>query len=153
MASLAECLCAELCEDGPEPCFCGVLPGDAYIAEYVGNCADKCGSAWVRLVAAYPSVTAGQPDQEVRRCGTSLGLEIEVGVLRCAPAPDSRGEPPPPGAVLAAADQQFADMILMRKVISCCPELQAFDYVLGTYTPAGPQGGLVGGLWTVGVAF
>jgi hypothetical protein len=153
LASLAECLCAAVCEgDNPEPCFCGVMPGENWIAEYAGDCRDKCGSAWVRLGAAYPSVTAGEADTRPHNCGASIGVDIEVGIVRCAPVPNSVGEVDP-AKVLASAQQQAEDILTMWRAISCCPEVTKRDYILGQYSPVGPQGGLMGGIWTLAVTF
>jgi len=154
LEDLAECLCAQIHEDGsPELCFCGIMPGDGFVAEYAGDCNDRCGAAYVRLTQAYPSVTAGQPDVTRNNCGASLGIDIEIGIIRCAPMPNSRGEAPPPAEVLAAARQQSKDILTMRKAVLCCNELKAHDYIMGTYTPVGPQGDALGGFWTLAVTF
>jgi hypothetical protein len=38
-------------------------------------------------------------------------------------------------------------MLAMRRAVVCCRESK--DWVMGTYTPLGPEGGVVGGIWLV----
>jgi hypothetical protein len=38
-------------------------------------------------------------------------------------------------------------MMVMRRAVACCPG--STDWILGAYVPTGPQGGLVGGYWTL----
>jgi hypothetical protein len=35
----------------------------------------------------------------------------------------------------------------MRRAVACC--LNSKDWILGGYAPLGPQGGVVGGVWTL----
>jgi hypothetical protein len=155
MVSLAACLCEQAAEDGsPEMCFCGVLPGDTVVADYVGEgCSDSvCGMAWVRLITAYPASGVGVVNENIGNCGSQLGIEIEIGMLRCFPAPEDDGEPPAKEEMLAASAQQTDDMFTMLKAISCCDSLSSKDYVLSAYTPAGPMGLVYGGTFTVMLA-
>lgn len=148
LATLATCLCAQITTDGgPEPCFCGVVPGDAVVQDYAGNCVDLCGMAWVRLVSLYPASGVGFIDENAGNCASELGLEIEIGLMRCAEMPDDRGNPPTDAALLRSVELQTAGALTMRRAILCCPSLSPKDYKLGPYAPAGPMGGLVGGTW------
>jgi hypothetical protein len=156
---LAACLCAELTKDGaagPDLCFCGVLPGEIVVAD-VGaeeNCDNGCGMAWTRIVSAYPAQTVGEVAVEPNTCGANLGVDIEVGILRCYQLPDN-GDPPSPEVLAAAAARQADDMMSMYRAVKCCEALQEFgiDYLLGIFTPSGPLGGVVGGTWTLSVIF
>lgn len=145
--AIAACLCAEVNADD-SLCFCGVLVGDSAY-DVSGECDDtKCGQAWVRLVQAYVSSSVGEADLTVNNCGKALGLDIEMGVLRCFPI---QAEAPSEEDLITISDKQIEDMEAMRRAILCC---DAFDaVVLSAYEPVGPlgQGGFVGGVWTFSV--
>jgi hypothetical protein len=72
-------------------------------------------------------------------------------VLRCAPAPDNRGQVDPV-AVTNSALQATLDAAAMREAIACAPTLNTKDRasLLGRYDPQGP-GDCVGGTWQVTV--
>lgn len=146
MTELAGCLCREIHDSGmAEPCFCGVMPGDRVALDYVGNCEDRDGMAWVRLVASYPSTGIGTLSITPNNCGSSMSVDLEVGIIRTAPMMAEDGEPPDEAAQLAAVDQQMTDMMTMFKAISCCPALDSYAYIAGIYKPMGPQGYALGG--------
>lgn len=147
LTDLATCLCSQIVVDGlPDVCFCGVIPGEAASAMYTGDCTKKCGMAWVRLMSAYPAAGVGIPSEQVGNCGSGMGYDVEVGMLRCTPIGEAT-TPPTPGQLLGAAELQHADMMVIRKAIACCPG--STDWRLSTYAPMGPGGGLVGGFWVV----
>lgn len=157
LTDLAACLCAELTPEGadaPNLCFCGVIAGDLpYDAMGVGCDGnpyedDNCGQAWVRLVNAYPSTQVGVADVEPRNCANAVGFDVEIGVVRCFPI-EERGGAVSDIEMLSAVQQQVEDMYAMQRAILCCGALE--DYVLGQYLPSGPEGGLVGGVWTLSV--
>jgi len=148
LEELASCLCAQVEADGlPAVCFCGVVPGLEIALDYQGDCADACGMAWVRLVALYPSTSIGQPSEQPGNCSLMLGLDIEIGMVRCASGMDEAGTPPTAGQLLADTELQVADALAMRKALLCCHNSK--DFLLGPYAPYGPAGGMVGGAWTV----
>lgn len=149
LASLAECLCAQVSADGlPGLCFCGLVPGEVPAIEYLDNCeGDDCGMAWVRLIAVAPITGVGVVNATVNNCNSSLGFDAEVGIMRCAPVGSEDGEPPPAEAMLAAVDLQVADMMAMFRAIACCEALG--EFIIESYAPIGPEGGAVGGFWTL----
>jgi hypothetical protein len=147
LQALAACLCAQITEENaPKTCFCGVVPGSAAIADYAGDCESLNGMAWVRLVNSYPAVGVGVQDETPGSCGTSLGFDIEMGMLRHWPI---QAEPKDEAETLAATQLQLDDMMLMRRAVACCDALGGKDYSLGQYLPIGPLGDLVGGSWTI----
>lgn len=152
LVDLAACLCAELTDDGEfDLCFCGVMPGQQFAQDYLWGCDNgNCGAAWVRLITAYPADGVGEPAEEPQGCRNSLGIDIEIGVIRCIEQP-ADGEAPTEAMLAAAAVLQMADLMAVRKMLACCSTLQDFDYALGTYTPSGPQGAITGGRWTLSV--
>jgi len=146
---LADCLCEQIVASGaPETCFCGIVPGDAAVAEYGGDCSKKCGVAWIRLASVYPSVSIGQPYDEPKNCAAGLGATIEVGIMRCTPV-GTGDQPPSPNQLLDATELQMVDATTMRRAVVCCPGSD--DMILGTYTPLGPAGGMLGGAWSLSV--
>ncbi len=152
--ALAACLCAEIQdpENGvPDVCFCGVIPGDAAVAQYAGNCKDKCGMAWVRLASAYPANAPGIILTEASTCTTGMGADIEIGMLRCMTVGDERGNMPSPQEQTDAFELQMADLMVMWKAILCCNAFPGKDILLSQYQPAGPEGGLVGGTFTISI--
>lgn len=143
--ALAACLCEQL-GGQDNMCFCGVLVGETTIADYIGDCED-CGMAWVRVSAMYPAVGVNLPSTLPNNCNAMLGVDIEIGVLRCISVGASDGSPPTAAEMLASAQEVSDDALAMRRAVICCPA--DIDYVLGTYSPIGPQGGIVGGTWNL----
>lgn len=146
LEALAACLCAQILADGtPQPCFCGVLPGAEFPIK-MANCRNdnQNGVAYVRLINTYPSVSVGQAFIEPMNCKTMTGLDIEIGIWRCYPL-SRDGSNPPPDVMLEAARLSYADERTMRRAISCCDWADPQDFVVGTYIPQGPAGGLLGG--------
>lgn len=127
-------------------CFCGVIPGDSAAIEYAGECGEADGMAWVRIAQAYPATGVGLAAQRPGVCGVGTGYDIEVGSMRSITVTE---EAPEATEVLAWVEQQDADMNALRRAIQCGVVLNQKDYILGNFTPIGPQGGMVGGAWTV----
>ena len=149
LADLATCLCAQiLTDDLPQVCFCGVVPGEEVALDYVGDCADACGMAWVRLSTAYPSVSIGQPAGIPGNCTMGIGVEIEMGIVRCLDVGEG-STPPEPTSLTASAVLQVADMMAMWRALHCCQN--AKDFIIGQYAPIGPEGGVVGGTLPLGI--
>lgn len=152
LTDLAACLCVQIEEDGsPGTCFCGVISGEMATADYLTDCDTRDGMAWVRLANSYPTTALGIVSEESDNCGSILGVDIEIGVLRHHPieGPDGNGEPPTPEQMAETADQQIKDMLSMKRAVKCCSALPRKNYILGMYTPIGPRGGVVGGAWSL----
>lgn len=149
LTTLAACLCEQIDKsDDPPTCFCGVIPGDVAVGEYAGDCDDVCGMAWVRLVSAYPATGVGVPNDTVGNCSASLGMDIELGIMRCHPVHED-GSGMTDGELAEVTRLQTSDMMTMWRAVVCCDALNTKDYILSGYTPMGPMGGLVGGAFTV----
>lgn len=141
---LATCLCSQVITDALPPlCTCGVMPGLQVALDYAGDCDDACGMGWVRLVGSYPSTAPSVRSERPGNCVFGLGLEVEMGVVRCFNVGDGQN-PPDPEDLSAAAFLQTSDMLAMYRAVACCR--QSKDFVIGTYAPSGPEGGLVGGV-------
>lgn len=149
LAALLDSLTAEFRAAGLHEDLCSmtIQPGAIVPADY-GDCG---GMAWVRLASSNPTVSFPTGDLTINNCAYSLAHVVEVGAFRAGPLPEQVGG----GVVLPtdeeqfeAARMQFADMAAMRRAITKAP----IDYkILGTYQPIGPQGGVLGGTWTVTV--
>jgi hypothetical protein len=144
LTGLAACLCAELEvaadeSDIPKPQMCTVLPGAAVAFDYC----DNGGMAYSRLVGIEPIVTSAG------RCAVEFSVTVEIAILRCAPMIGEEGELPTEAEQLAASMLQNFDMGLLHKVLTCCAVPASFtDQTLGPFTPIGPDGGCIGGVWS-----
>lgn len=145
LVRLQQCLCETLTARGlmPGDCFCGILPGDQVAYDY------SSGMAWVRLVNEYPTTVFPQIDNTPRTsCAADLAATIEVGVMQCAPTLTGSGGLPTYADQFEATRLQMATKRAMHQAIVCCGFENA---VLGQYSPQGPQGGLVGGIWLIDI--
>lgn len=139
---------AELAKrDLPGVCDGAVMPGAETAFD---QCGGECpGLWWVRVGSLFPSLTFPQPDiVSHERRPVILAQQYEVGLVRAIELPDN-GEAADIETLTASARLQHADMRALLKVI--CDYFRAHDtpFVIGNYTPYGPQGFCVGGSWTV----
>lgn len=152
-ADLSDCLCQALAEaGGPSLCFCGVMPGN--VVDFGLAMGGKCdgGMAWVRISQIFPSTVFPEPDTDTAHCSTLLAAVIEVGVSRpVILGTDKRN--PTLDELTWATRLQLSDMSAMRRAIRCCVAGSNVDftYLMGDYAPDGPDGGLLGGTWTLTV--
>jgi len=144
LEAIADCLCNQITSDGlPPVCYCGVMPGSIAVADRVGNCGDVCGMAWVRLDQMYPAVTVGVPSGDPGNCQRGLGLDIELGILRCFPTEPTDQE------LFSSTELQILDAETLFRAVTCCPAIPQMDCVVAPYTPLGPDGGTVGGTLSI----
>lgn len=155
LVAIKNCLSAQIVTDGLcDVAFCGIVPGEAAAGDYF-----QCGSstlngmAWVRLSTSYMASSVGQADLSIGNCTKEIGVDIEIGIMRCAALASVSGSPPKPSVVHEAAAQQLADMETLFRTVTCCPEVSSRDYVIGSYAPLGPEGGIVGGILTISLIF
>lgn len=144
MVQMQQCLCETLTERGlmPGDCFCGILPGEQAVWDY------SDGLAYVRLVDSYPSTTFPSANTTPSvSCSAMLVATLEVGLLQCMPI-NADGSPLSQEQSTEVSRLQMAGMRAIQQAIACC-DLPLV--VLGSYTPQGPQGGLVGGFWQINV--
>lgn len=143
LTSLAACLKVTLEDAGVPPCWNGVMGGDAVPID-MGGCKDgRCGQSWTRLGSGYPATVVGQQNVSPSNCDQPLGYDVEMGVMRCVRV-DKEGRPVDP---TGAARVQLQDMMLMRRAIFCCDDIDPTGVVLNSYQPSGPLGGMQGGTW------
>jgi hypothetical protein len=128
---------------------------------------DECcdGFLYVRLITMYP--TAGGPNspfpnQDVRPGNCKplmMASQLGIGVLRCASTVDDGGRAPTAATLTAEARGMTMDASLVLTAIKCCvadmvtsADSWVEQALLGSWLPAGPEGGCVGGEWTLTVA-
>jgi hypothetical protein len=122
---------------------CGTASGDAE------------GQAWVAVQRVYPSDRFPTQTADAHRCiPMGYGVELLVGVLRCASVVDDSGRAPSADAVTADAIKTSRDRQLTLEAITCCliDDDDPGVYRLGAWEPLGPNGGCVGGQWRLDVA-
>lgn len=146
---LHSCLCATFETNGPPLCFCGVVPGSEVALEYQGDCDDRCGMAWIKVLAIYPAKVLGAVATDPNNCLMGLGVDLEIGAMRCLPVGDADGTPPSTEELREATEQQVKDMLSVREAMICCQG--ATEWIMGATNPFGPAGGTVG--FTVEVNF
>lgn len=141
LLDLRSCLCNELAVSAPEQslCLCSVVPG---VPDFAGVVNGK-GQAWVRLVSVFPSSSPPAVDTTMTNCDAPLAATVEVGVVRCSPVAGTRQVPQ--DAWEASAELVMSDMMAIYRAI-CCTGRTIYR---SSYTPYGPQGGVVGGFWSI----
>lgn len=100
-----------------------------------------CSQVWVRVMQVVPASS----DSWGGDCATVMRLDLEVGVLRCIEIPDG-GEAPTASDVLVAAAQAMDDMKAIYCAAMSCEVWASIE--VGQWSPTGPLGGQVGGIWT-----
>jgi hypothetical protein len=137
------------------PCILTVMPGSAVAFDYCNQC--EQGMAWVR-VAEVTQVLAADQTSTGQRCATAWEATVEVGMIRGAklPTEDALGMLKLPDAIeqFNMADLQFEEMGVMFKALCTVEFEKAVGPAVATsYSPVGPEGGCVGGVWlaTVGL--
>lgn len=132
----------------PTVCASDVVPGVQYAYDF---CSDESeGVAWVRVATIFPSSTFPLQDLTYSQLPVTLAQQYEVGLIRQAPVA-ANGEPPDGTDLAASAELTLADAAALAAVI--CSVLSGLDrgFLLDRWLPVGPDGGVVGGLWTVTV--
>lgn len=150
LAELLECLTAQIKAKGLEDQYCSITvqPGNAVVFDFGEDCA---GTAWVRLVSANPTAAFPTPDVSVNNCAYTLAFTVEVGMIGPAPQLDeAMGEYIVPGDVemFEASMRQLAEMQMIYDAIRSA---DIPEKIVGDYAPQGPEGGVLGGTWTVTV--
>lgn len=154
---------AKVLEDAGRPVgLAHLVPG---VLPAWDNCCEGAGQAYLRVIEVYPTAGSGQPptpfpqrDTMQRGVGAGggcsinlLALHLGLGVIRCAHSVDDHGNPPTAAEMTSDAAGMLDDMGLLLEVIT-----QVFTahkalpkVIVGSWTPRGPEGGCVGGEWTL----
>ena len=148
LAELLEQLSAQIRAKGREDRYCSVTiqPGNAVVFDFAEECS---GTAWVRLVSANPTVAFPAADTNLNTCAYTLAFNVEVGMLGPAPMIDeSMGQYilPSDTELFDASMRQMEEMQMMHEALRRADIPQK---IIGDYSPQGPEGGVLGGIWTV----
>lgn len=141
---LLGCLCTKV----EEACFCGIVTGAQLYPVDACLCGAKgCGTAWVRLDSAFPSSTFPNVDNTVTFCHGPLAYRFHIGVMRCVPGLDAKGNPPTAAQLLPSSQQIMEDADMLMEVARCCfGELHRKQVLTGPWVPLGqPDGNCAGG--------
>ena len=153
LLELLDCVCEEVSTHGQGPvCWCGLYPGSQVAWDYCGACSeDICGMAFVRPGVANPYEFFPGGTDDIT-CQKPIAYSIEVGIVRCAPTMTEDGEPPSAADMTESTLGLMQDMWALHRAIRCCNEnWTGFDaaVAINQWIPQGPEGGCVGGSWTI----
>lgn len=148
-ADLAQCICLALKDEGRGDEVwegeCCVRPGAEVAWD---SCCDNGGQAWVVLKNGFPTTIFPIPDPmtsetSCARGTVSLGLNFEVGVLRCVCWDQCDCD-----TAEANASKLFGDLQAVLRGINCCFSAADDDCDLGWrlngFEMVGPEGGCGG---------
>lgn len=118
----------------------------------------RCGYAWVRVDALYPTSEADFPGpltDTQPQCGLTWGMRFEMGIKRCI---DDPTQPISPERWQQFQTYTMIDLASLRQAVCCYIGRNAPPggppvpdrYSIGEFAPAGPEGLCVG--WTVEVS-
>jgi hypothetical protein len=106
------------------------------------------GQLWVGHLtdtAGWPALTS-----DPITCATPFAVSIELGIVRCAQSKLTDVVLIPAAATLTAdARQQEEDRQALKNAWQCCWGVSGKDLLPPIWTPINPQGGCVGGVWTL----
>lgn len=153
---LLDCYRQELAKLEDPPLHVGLRPGTV-VDFLLSTSEDECceGLAWVRPASFFPSSGPfpGQ-DQVAQKKGTlAWAVQLELGIVRCAPTPDENSIPSDDeweAVVEAVMDAAAA----MRRAICCFIEAEpgrAQRVLPGIWQPVAVEGGCVGGILPITV--
>lgn len=147
-AALLDALAGQINAAGKQDDYCSVTvqSGNAVVFDF-GPESGCGGTAWVRLVTVSPSAQVGK-----NGCSQWLNYIIEVGMVAPAPGLDitlDQYTPPSDEELFDASMRAGEEMMMIFRAVQSA-DLE--EVTLGDYTPHGPDGGVLGGSWTVTVA-
>lgn len=152
---LLSCLETALSKYQAHACRTFVAPGNPPAWDVCCDCGIGDGQAWVQIANVFPTDNFPQAQTGAMRCvPAGQGVLFNVGILRCAAVLDDQGRPPSSERLTADARKVQRDRAIVREAIRCCflEDADPGTFVLGTFTPLGPQGACVGGITPVTVA-
>jgi hypothetical protein len=147
LAPMLEALTQQIRLAGKEDEYCSITvqPGTAVAFDF-GPESDGCGGiAWVRLVASSPAVGSNG-------CIMWMTHTIEIGMAGPVPGLDYSsvgGYTLPTDEELFDASSRQSDEMMM--MIAALNSVDIDGLTIGDYSPSGPEGGVLGGYFTVTV--
>lgn len=110
--------------------------------------ADDCcdGQLYGRWERTYLTKNFPTPLIDAMRCtgGTMLGVELAVGILRCAPTLHDDGTPPTCDEIAESAQLLHIDAATIMEAVVCTLEDNEIEWVFRSQGPLGTEGGCVG---------
>jgi hypothetical protein len=155
-AQLHACLCAQVnaLTNPPERC-CLSVGAQFELGVALNEDMCRCGTAWVRIAGFVPSVTFPGQQEEPTNCRPPFwALTLEMGIARCPPL-GTMADLPTCTEWATFAQTVMDDAAAMRRALYCCEETllkaRGLKFVVGNWTPFGPEGMCGGGTMTVTV--
>lgn len=142
LLALKDCIAATLEKCSRPVCRVDVLAADADQLDGCDCCDDPGvdGRAWIRVDRM---VSSGQA---MPGCPPPLRAEVHVGISRCATLTEE-GKLASTDALMHDAHKVYSDAQALYSAVVACKR----KAVATTWTPQGPEGGCIGGYWTVEV--
>jgi len=115
---------------------------------------DACecdGQLWVRLISQEAMTVPKMGMAAQHPCRRTWLVSLGIGTLRCAVGMSDTGELPSPAALTADAAKVIIDKDVLLDSAQCClPAVQGVkSFALNRWDALGPDGGCVGGEWTL----
>lgn len=135
-------------------CALSIYPGVGVPFDYAADSDGECigGMGWVRMFSGFPTANYPAPENSLRgSCTAPLGFMVEIGLVRPAGVmSEDLG-----GVTVPSPEEEFDlsmalidDMMIMREAV-LRTKAKYTDIILGAWSPTGPEGGAVGGTWTI----
>lgn len=135
-------------------CYVGQYPGVGVPGD-IGAGSGCGGSLWTRFGGMGPSTAFPTVGLTANNCAYELVYTIEVGIFRVAPVGQTFGSiytPPSPKENDDISNKLISDAHAIERALRrFVREDNVEDALIGTYGQVGPEGGLVGGSWTITV--
>lgn len=134
-------------------CALSIYPGIGVPFDYAADSEDCSGGmGWIRMFSSFPSNLYPTPENSLRgSCTAPLAFMVEIGLVRPAGVLDTDLG----GVTIPSPEEEFDlsmalidDMMLMKEAVTRTKATYS-DIILGAWTPSGPDGGAVGGVWTL----
>lgn len=146
--ALLACLETVLSKYDAEACRTFIAPGGPPSWDVCCDCETGDGQAWVQIASVTPTDDFPIPQSGPMRCPPSgFAALLNIGILRCAAVLDDQGRAPSSERLTADAAKVQRDRAIVAETLRCCylDDADPGTYVIGSWTPLGPQGGCVGG--------
>lgn len=139
LIALLGCLKGEFDACGYDLCYLGLQNGQLADLTAIGESGSM---GWVRLASMSPMAS------DVRTCSFMLTVEIEVGFATCYELSDD-GSARTVQEDLALGKMLIDAQMLLLRALTCCQwTASRKDYVVDNWQPLGPEGMVIGGMWT-----
>lgn len=153
--SLLACVEATLAKYDAPTCRSFIAPGTPPPWDVCCDCGTGDGMAWVQIASVNPTDDFPTAATGAMRCTPGeQSVSYNIVVLRCAATVDDQGRPPSSERLIADARKVQRDRAIISEAIRCCflEDADPGTYVIGSWTPLGPNGGCVGGSTTLSLA-